>query len=231
MIRLIKQLVKRQRGGLLLPGALITLVFSAVIVLPFLSSVQGHSRASQIGADGLTNLTYGTAAIEHALWRLQYEGDFTDVLSPSSPTLVYDVIIEENAVPVSITAEYPEGYSEPGPYEPGPGQKRLNVTKAVTPETALAGFPTTFTYTVTFDNIGPQNFTLSRIEDQLPPGLSYVSSSTSGVTTDDPEEEFRNGKSFLLWTPNESVPSGGGSATLYFQAQGTLAAGSYYTTI
>lgn len=105
----------------------------------------------------------------------------------------------------------------------------LTVTKTVSPAATPAGG--TITYTITITNSGAGNGYITAITDLLPGGFSYVTNSTSGATTLNPQT---NGQQ-LNWPGNWLVPkkTGGvdGSISLSFQARAGSTIGAYYNNV
>ncbi len=104
------------------------------------------------------------------------------------------------------------------------------LTKTVTPEIALPLKPTTFTYTITVENIGSVKVNLKKLQDVLPPGgFTYVSGSSSGITTSDPTQELQpDGRWKLKWTfPPKLRINPGEIKTQTIQAQATVDTGIY----
>ncbi len=107
------------------------------------------------------------------------------------------------------------------------------VQKAVQPSIAAGGVQTTFTYTVTLNNIGTQGLSLSKLRDSLPPGFLYVAGSTSGnLTTANPNTTMQQGRQRLDWNFSPEYTLGAGQArTLSFQARAQVAAGYYWNEV
>ncbi|MBI2916720.1 MAG: isopeptide-forming domain-containing fimbrial protein [Chloroflexi bacterium] len=103
------------------------------------------------------------------------------------------------------------------------------LTKTVTPNRVSAFAATTYTYTMTLQSVGTDILNMSLIRDYLPSGFSYVTGSTSGVTTAEPTGTQWQGRQRLDWSfsPKHQVQPGG-TMTLTFQAQATAAPGEYW---
>jgi len=227
---LITRLLKDQRGAGTLALALIGLMMATMLVTPFLSNLQTHLLAVGKTNIALTNSSSAQGAIEHALWRLQHEENFTDSLTPSSPSITYNITIESETVPITIARIFPEGYSDPLP--PTTPNKGVKITKMVAPATVSGSVETTYSYTVILENTGNNKWDIKQVNDQLPLGLSYVPGSFGGIVTGDPVITTNNGQKFLQFTDDgnallEDLLSGQ-TATLTFDAIGTLPIGIHF---
>ncbi|MDO8637868.1 MAG: CARDB domain-containing protein, partial [Dehalococcoidia bacterium] len=103
---------------------------------------------------------------------------------------------------------------------------RIRITKTSSPSVAPAGTNVTYTVVINNDTAGT-NATLTTIQDTLASGFSYVSGSTTGVITANPQV---TGQVNLTWTGTWTVV-GGGSFTFSFQAAATLNWGTFYNTV
>ncbi len=105
----------------------------------------------------------------------------------------------------------------------------VRVSATVDPDSAVAGIPATFAFTVVIDNIGSTDVGVSEVRDLLPAGFLYIAGSTAGdLTVQEPSTQFQQGRQRLTWSfsPSETVPSGE-SRTLLLDADATLAPGRY----
>ncbi|MBI4289722.1 MAG: DUF11 domain-containing protein [Chloroflexi bacterium] len=103
---------------------------------------------------------------------------------------------------------------------------RMRATKTVSPSIAAAG--TNVTYTVTIFNDTPgASAGLTEINDTLAAGFSYVTGSTTGAITANPQV---TGQVNLKWTGSWTI-AGGGSFTFSFQATTSLNWGTFYNTV
>ncbi len=98
----------------------------------------------------------------------------------------------------------------------------ITLTKTVVPSVSPAGG--TITYTIKIDNTaGTDDAHITEIHDTLPTGFSYISGTTSGLTSDNPDV---NGE-ILVWNGNWTVPEGG-FAELTFQSYAGSTSGIFY---
>ena len=109
------------------------------------------------------------------------------------------------------------------------------LTKSVSPALAELGVETAFTYTITVENASLSTYELQQVEDLLPPGFTYVDSSTAGITTDNPTKalDVTLQRWRLTWgDAAAAVPltvlSPGQTKTLVFEAKGTMETGVSY---
>jgi uncharacterized repeat protein (TIGR01451 family) len=100
------------------------------------------------------------------------------------------------------------------------GLQPLVVSKKADSPTSVAGLQNG--YTITIENGNPSPVTLSSITDKLPVGFSYISGSTSGVTTGNP---FVSGQT-LRWS-GPFVVAANGSVSLHFTVMVSNMAGDY----
>jgi uncharacterized repeat protein (TIGR01451 family) len=99
----------------------------------------------------------------------------------------------------------------------------ISFTKSTADTVVSAGG--TVLYSIVIQNSGNVAATISTITDLLPEHFSYVSGSSSGLTTADPSISGQQ----LTWTNNWSIPAGG-EVTLDFQTIATRR-GTYYNSV
>ncbi|MFQ5875173.1 MAG: hypothetical protein ACE5JL_15435, partial [Dehalococcoidia bacterium] len=185
------------------------------------------SRNSRVYDDRLTAFYAAGAGVEAALWEVLNDPSFGDGLTCADPSTIFPVEINGQIVTVTIT-RLCSG-------EPLQGQSII-VTKTVDLPTAGVGDPTTFSYTITIKNEGTGVVEINQVYDYLPPGLTYIAGSTTGLTTTEPtitsNESMTCGNvpDELFWNVQpESITIGAEEElTLSFQATGTLFDGTYY---
>ena len=108
-------------------------------------------------------------------------------------------------------------------------QARLATSKTASPTSTSAGG--TITYTITVVNSKDDDVDVEQVIDELPPGFSFVTSSTSmrdpnnvQVSTADPAKVIRQ----LIWTvPATTTLAAGETMTVTFQALAATTAGVY----
>ncbi|MBM3944082.1 MAG: VWA domain-containing protein [SAR202 cluster bacterium] len=100
--RLLRPFAGDERGYGILTLALIGLLLSSMLVIPFLASVQTALLSTRSAGISLKGASCGSAGIEHVLWRLQYDTDFIGSLEYESSTS-YMVPCDEGNVSVSTT--------------------------------------------------------------------------------------------------------------------------------
>ena len=110
------------------------------------------------------------------------------------------------------------------PIPPGAESGReFRATKIVSPATSTPNVATTYTYTIHVQNTGLAPLELTTVHDELDVGVSYVTSSTSGVTSDEPQISG----SELKWDSLAYTVPAGTSTTLSFQATASRPEGVY----
>lgn len=166
-----------QRGGV----ALIMLIGFIALAVPLtIASIQTGSqlsRNSRVYDSRLTGMYNSGSAIEVALHDILSDPDFDDGLTPGSPSKPMTADANGETVDITVTKIFTTSAVD------GQG---VVVSKAVMPTSTPVNTPTTFTYTITFKNEGTGTSELIEVKDFLPPGFTYVTSSTSGITTNDP---------------------------------------------
>ena len=105
----------------------------------------------------------------------------------------------------------------------------ITVAKSVTPTQTPAGG--TVTYTITVTNNGPAEGRLNTVTDTLPASFSYLTGTTTGLTTGNPtvsgQELTWNG----LWVVPPKTGGTAGSRTLTFQAKAGSVRGTYFNNV
>ncbi len=108
----------------------------------------------------------------------------------------------------------------------------IDIQSVVTPSGVSAGADTTFQYTITVSNPGAAPHTLESIKHFSPRVLSYVTGSTVGATTADPQvnHDVINDRWEHTWDVDPTTLLPGASVTLTFQMQAQLSPGTYFAT-
>ena len=109
----------------------------------------------------------------------------------------------------------------------------VSVSKVVDTGLVLGGEATTFTYTITIDNIGNVALNMSKIRDRLPVDFLYVVGTVGGdITGAEPSTMIQQGAQRLDWNfaPDYEIPSGE-TRTLTFDASATVPAGDYFNEV
>ncbi|MCH8186025.1 MAG: DUF11 domain-containing protein, partial [Chloroflexi bacterium] len=165
------------RGGV----ALIMLIGFIVLAVPItIASVQTSgqlSRNSRVYDTRLTGMYNSGSAIEVALHQILADPSFDDGLTPSTPSKAMTADANGETVNVTVTKIFTSSAVD------GQG---LVVSKVVMPTSTPVDTATTFTYTITIKNEGTGTSEIEEIKDFLPPGMVYATSSTGGITTNDP---------------------------------------------
>ncbi|MEE9262602.1 MAG: hypothetical protein V3U95_08530 [Dehalococcoidia bacterium] len=106
----------------------------------------------------------------------------------------------------------------------------IKVSKSVDPLEAEPGVETTFTFTISIENTMLFDLPLDEIDDLLPPGFTYVASSSSGFWPYDPNSiKLTDSRWNLRWHMHmaATLPAGQ-TVTQTFQATATLDTGYDY---
>ena len=215
-----KQL-RSQRGS----GILMALAFMALVVpltTAALSIASTMSMESRTATDLLVDHYSVLGASQDAAYRLAYEDGFSDSLEPGVP-LEYIVTLNGRQVTTTVI-KLSSVVGDPPP--PNFDNSRTHqVSKIVTPSTAQVGVWSQFVYTISVENRGDKSKSLNVIYDDLPPGFSYVSLSTTGITTSEPSVTG----SLVTWDISSEGISLAPGQTVYmnFHAEATVGEGTY----
>lgn len=235
MKRLVRALILRprlgERGGVALVMVLSFMVLAVPLTTTGLRTAGQLQRASRVYDDRLHAMYNASSGIEAALYELLSDPAFDDDLTPSTPSK--HVVVENNDETMTVTitkifsSETLQGQgivvdkTVSTPYDPG-----------VVPADTL----TTYTFTIIVKNEGTGTVELVGIYDYLPPGMTYVPSSTSGLTAEEPnigqiaDATCGSTPDDLWWnlSGDDVSLADGQQLTLTFQAAGTLPDGVYY---
>ena len=164
------------------------------------------------------------SGLEHAMWRLKYDGLSLEVDEPFIYT--YDTVNDLTEL-ITITRKAPVTDALCGDNLQDPPSDRVTVSKAVSPTTATPGVLTTFNYTITFNNVGPSKIKFKEIGYGLPTGFSYVAGSSGGNVL--PANNPTINGSILAWDFSPPLPeiNEGEQLIRTFQATGILDQGTY----
>ncbi len=176
--------MKRERGQALIL-VLILLVVGTLVTVPILQLASTNLKSRMMYGQFINEDYAMDAANDYALWKLRWEPGYAANLTfgvPSDP-----IIVTLNGVTANttVTAQATESLSGFGLIN-----HQIKPTKTVTPTTAPAGVPTTFTYTITMQRLEPDDDLfdpLDRVKDGMDEGFVYVpnSSELDGVPFDD----------------------------------------------
>jgi hypothetical protein len=86
MASLLHWLKRDQRGQAALTLAVVGIMFTTMLVIPFLVQVQTSLLAVRSAGQGLSGATCAQAAVEFGLWKLKYDQAFVDSLEIGVPT-------------------------------------------------------------------------------------------------------------------------------------------------
>lgn len=222
---MIHRLLQRQEGQ-----ALIMLLAFMALAVPLVTGALGY--ASTLALDsraktGVLKSSYSSmGGIQHLTYRLVYEDGWAESL-PLGLAVNYTIVLNGINVIVTVTK-----LQDPPPPPAVPGSvanRAYLITKSVYPTTAPASTPTTYIYTSLISNGTDTERTISNLTDDFPEGLTYVTGSTSGLTTADPSLVAGN----LRWNPTsaEGTIAPFSSKNIQFQMQGSLAQGVYCNDI
>lgn len=225
------RLVRREEGL-----ALIAVLAFMALAIPLITG--GLALASTLSIDSRVKTRIARdlysllGATQHSIYRIVYEDGYADGLTAGVEDS-YDIALNGETVTVTVLKlSDPPGNSPPASAD---SSRKLQALKTVDPVSAAPYSLTTFTYTITVENRDDQSENLNKVRDGLPPGFSYVSGSTSGVTLADPsisiKESEPGGPTYeeLTWNlaPLSITLQPEESAVLVFQADASVAEGNY----
>ena len=215
-----------ERGGVALVMLLSFMVLAVPIALASAQTASQLSRSSRVHEKNLSGSYDAASGVEAVLWQVANEPGFDDGLDSGNPSAGTSFPLNGDSIQTNVTKIFsPDTLVGQG----------LVVSKTVSPTTAPADTLTTYTYTITFKNEGTDTVSLEKIVDYLPPFLSYVPFSTSGVTTVEPTVSTTGSELScgtlpytLEWSLFPIPVEPFQEVTLTFQASGTLPDGTYY---
>lgn len=213
--------------------AMVMVLVLVALSVPLVTTALGLSSTLAIDSGVKTRLLEGQysalGSTEYVLYRILYEAGFPENLTPGIPD-IQTITLNGESMDIVTVIDVGSAEAPPPPDVPG-----LTTTKGVTPTTASVNTLTTFTYTITIENTGAGSIGVTEVHDGLPPDFSYVASSTTGVTTDEPSIQTRSnggaGQDLteLTWdisslnivlAPTETV-------VLTFQSEASVGEGNY----
>ena len=193
--------------------------------LPLLAASLGLatalSRDSQVRQD-ISKDHYSTiGGTQHALFRLLHEPGYYDGLLNGLEDS-YTITLGGVDVGVSVVRS-PGNAGDLPAYLAKKGRGRA-VAKTVIPAVAAVDTPTVFSYTISVTNESNGERKVTKINDALPLGFSYVAGSTSGFLFSDPKIS----RQLLIWDlGGQTILQPGEMITLMFEADASLAEGVY----
>ena len=210
--------------------ALILVLAFVALAVPLVSSALGLASTLSIDSRVKTGRMYSQYAtmggVEHAIYRLVYEDGYAEALPLGQAT---NYIITLNGIDMTVTVTKT---NEPPPIDavpPGVSNRAFRITKSVSPSSVSADTQTTYTYTSIISNMTETEKTITQLKDDFPEGLTYVTGSTSGLTTSDPSIVAGD----LRWNLSgaEGTLAPFTTKTIQFQMQGSLPQGVHCSDI
>ena len=216
-----------ESGGVALVMLLSFMVLAVPIVLAASRTVGDLERNSIVWDRRLHGMYNGGSGVEVAIYQILSDPDFDDDLTEASPSKEFTVEVNGDTIIVTVTKIFSD--------EDLQGQG-IVLSKNVTPTSALVNTATTFTYDIIIiKNEGSDEAEIEEVYDYLPPGFTYLSGSTTGITTNDPTitsiapATCGSVPDKLFWNITPSVDiDGGEELRLTLQATASLSDGTYY---
>ena len=222
-----------ERGHVLIL-ALTLLALGTAVTVPSLQLGYTALKSKQIQTSQLKEQYSRDGGAEYALWEVLY-GGATSSLTLSAPEANYQITL--NGITPNITIKM-RAIPETGGLPLGANHK-IRPTKTVSPSTGTVNAFTTYTYTITLEQISEDvSDGLSELYDHLPRDFNYVPFSTSwdpgewGLAPFEPDINSNNAIELLTWTftPNIFFAERE-KKTLSFQATATKGTGTYCNEI
>ncbi|MBI2869624.1 MAG: hypothetical protein HYX96_07360 [Chloroflexi bacterium] len=178
----------RDQKGQVLPGVLVLLTMSALLVVPSLDFVAGTLKAEAAVEENLAGLYAAEAGIEDALWRLKH---------PPWPNFPYSYTLASpvNGMTVNVVIDYPEMLNGEETPRIGVHEDWLQLSASYS-----AYEDPFYTYTLSITSwYTPSVVRIERIDIvDLPAVFVYETGTTSGITTEDPVAAGGGGASLSL---------------------------------
>ncbi len=194
--------IRGQRGFSTLMLALVGLLVGSSLAIPAMQLAAG-TLTSSVGPSASVD---SRSAAEHALWRLRYDPTVYDEMTGSPPETSYILGFPSGDAIVDIVAS-----SDP------PADDGLTASLSITPSSIPEQTPTTVTYTLTLtnDDIDAHDVTRFVADPRASFGPTYLASTTTGATTQDPVYQMGEWRWDLV--APVSVSGFGGTASISWQ--------------
>ena len=228
---MIRSSARSQDGSaMIMAVAFISLVVP--MVLGGLTIASSLAIDSRVRSDVMEDQYTVIGGSEHALYRLLYDVGYSDSLTVGTADDYTITLNGQDVIVAVVKVTDTQSSSSPPPSD---SSQVFANTKEVLPASAPPDTPTSFLYTINIANYDAKAKSLRKIHDGLPSGMSYVSSTTDGITTNDPTitllESETGGSSYyqLTWNvaPLGISLSQGETATLTFLAEASFSEGNY----
>ena len=210
--------------------AMIMVLAFMVLAVPLITAYLGLASTLSIDSrlkTGRMMSQYATmGGVEHLVYRLVYEDGYAEGL-PLGQAVSY--IITLNGIDVTITVTMTNEPPPPDAVPPSVANRAFRITKSVYPTSVVADTQTTYTYTAQLSNMTDTEKTITQFKDDFPEGLTYITGSTSGLTTSDPSIVAGNLQWNLIGGEGALAPYT--TKALQFQMQGSLPQGVHCNDI
>lgn len=103
MMKRILNRLKTNEKGQALPVVLILLVLGGLTIAPLLAHMSTGLNATRIHHEKMVEQYNNDSAIEHATWRLLYDSDFVESMTPDDPSVEYSIDINGENVLITVT--------------------------------------------------------------------------------------------------------------------------------
>ncbi len=228
-----QRLIRSERGGVAILMVLAFMLLGTPLITSALGLADAVTMDSTVKTDILRRHYCALGAFEYiryllldmSRWDAFVAAGLQDSIPCGEQTVTIDVTVLTDIPPGSTLPLLPTG-ALPGS-ESG---REFKTMKTVQPQTASPLTNTTFNYEINILNTAIVPFELTTIYDRLPAGLSYVPNSSADHPANIPQLNPPEPQIFgseLKWESLASTIASGQSVTLSFQAQGSLAIGTY----
>ncbi len=222
----------QKQDGVALVAVLALMALTVPLVTAGLTLASTLNVDSRVKIDILKRQYAAIAGSQYALYQMVYAPGYFEGLQTGIPD-TSTITINGETVTVTVTLSSGDGYYLPS--GPTDNSRNLQASKVVSPSVATPNTQTTFAYTITVENMSTSSQQVTKITDDLPPGFDYVSGSTTGITTANPnisnKHNSQTGQDYkeLSWNISSLQINlqPGQTMNLTFSAQASVNTGNY----
>ena len=152
-----------------LPAVLAMFAVGSLLIVPSINYVSTNLEAGTKAEEEFKGILAADAGVEDALWKIK--NDIPDFLDPYQITDINGLSVDVDIDEVNTIAGEP--------VDPGDDAEWLILETVVTYDAGTGDY----TYTLSASNNGSGNIKIAKILIEFPPGVDYVSNSTSSNIT------------------------------------------------
>ena len=172
MVKAVKEIILnviRRQDGMALPAVLAMFAIGSLMIVPSISFVATNLKAGSIAEREFKGILAADAGAEDALWKLRND-------TPTSFPYQYQ-IVDVNGLSVNVTIDSIDEVAGEEVGETGHHEDWLIIERVITFDAGI------YSYAMSVSNNGSGNFKVVKILIDFPPGVEYVSASTSSNIT------------------------------------------------